>query len=87
MDTSIYRQEYARFTDWLEESGNDVLPSEIQAALWQGWLARASQQEKYFRLPAACGKPEMPSATHVHHLIAQKLLNRLRQDNTDSPNL
>ena len=87
MDTSIYRQEYARFTDWLEESGNDVLPSEIQAALWQGWLARASQQEKYFRLPAACGKPETPSSTHVHHLIAQKLLNRLRQDNTDSPNL
>lgn len=82
MDTSIYRQEYARFTDWLEESGNDVLPSEIQAALWQGWLARASQQEKYFRLPAACGKPETPSATRVHHLIAQELLNRLRQDNT-----
>lgn len=45
MDTSIYRQEYARFTDWLEESGNDSLPPEIQAALWQGWLARASQQE------------------------------------------
>jgi hypothetical protein len=87
MDTSIYRQEYARFTDWLEESGNDGLPPEIQAALWQGWLARASQQEKYFRLPAACGKPETPSSTHVHHLIAQKLLNRLRQDNTDSPNL
>ena len=88
MDTSIYRQEYARFTDWLEESGNDVLPSEIQAALWQGWLARASQQEaEGFRQPAACGKPETPSATHVHHLIAQKLLNRLRQDNTDSPNL
>ena len=87
MDTSTYRQEYARFIDWLEESGNDVLPSEIQAALWQGWLARASQQEKYFKLPAACGKPETPSATHVHHLIAQKLLNRLRQDNTDSPNL
>ena len=87
MDTSIYRQEYARFTDWLEESGNDVLPSEIQAALWQGWLARASQQEKYFRPPAACGKPETPSSTHVHHLIAQKLLNRLRQDNTDSPTL
>lgn len=87
MDTSIYRQEYACFTDWLEESGNDNLPPEIQAALWQGWLARASQQEKYFRLPAACGKPETPSATHVHHLIAQKLLNRLRQDNTDSPNL
>ena len=82
MDTSIYRQEYARFTDWLEESGNDVLPSEIQAVLWQGWLARASQQEKYFRLPAACGKPETPSATRVHHLIAQELLNRLRQDNT-----
>ena len=87
MDASTYRQEYARFTDWLEESGNDVLPSEIQAALCQGWLARASQQEKYFKLPAACGKPETPSATHVHHLIAQKLLNRLRQDNTDSPNL
>ncbi|EGC17518.1 Uncharacterised protein [Kingella denitrificans] len=87
MDTSIYRQEYARFTDWLEESGNDVLPSEIQAALWQGWLARASQQEKYFRLPAACGKPETPSSTRVHHLIARELLNRLRQDNTDSPNL
>ena len=82
MDTSIYRQEYARFTDWLEESGNDGLPPEIQAALWQGWLARASQQEKYFRLPAACGKPETPSATRVHHLIAQELLNRLRQDNT-----
>lgn len=45
MDTSIYRQEYARFTDWLEESGNDSLPPEIQAALWQGWLARTSQQE------------------------------------------
>lgn len=87
MDTSIYRQEYACFTDWLEESGNDNLPPEIQAALWQGWLARASQQEKYLRLPAARGKPETPSATHVHHLIAQKLLNRLRQDNTDSPNL
>ena len=82
MDTSIYRQEYARFTDWLEESGNDGLPPEIQAALWQGWLARASQQEKYFRLPAACGKPETPSSTRVHHLIAQELLNRLRQDNT-----
>ena len=82
MDTSIYRQEYARFTDWLEESGNDGLPPEIQAALWQGWLARAAQQEKYFRLPAACGKPETPSATRVHHLIAQELLNRLRQDNT-----
>ena len=82
MDTSIYRQEYARFTDWLEESSNDNLPPEIQATLWQGWLARASQQEKYFRLPAACGKPETPSATRVHHLIAQELLNRLRQDNT-----
>ena len=45
MDTSTYRQEYARFTGWLEESGNDSLPPEIQAALWQGWLARASQQE------------------------------------------
>lgn len=87
MDTSIYRQEYARFTDWLEESGNDSLPPEIQAALWQGWLARASQQEKYFRLPAARGKPETPSAPRVHHLIARELLNRLRQDNTDSPNL
>ena len=55
MDTSIYRQEYARFTDWLEESGNDDLPPEIQAALWQGWLARASQQEaEGFRQPAAC---------------------------------
>lgn len=55
MDTSIYRQEYARFTGWLEESGNDGLPPEIQAALWQGWLARASQQEaEGFRQPAAC---------------------------------
>ena len=55
MDTSTYRQEYARFTDWLEESGNDDLPPEIQAALWQGWLARASQQEaEGFRQPAAC---------------------------------
>ena len=83
MDTSTYRQEYARFTDWLEENGNDGLPPEIQAALWQGWLARASQQEaEGFRQPAACGKPETPSATRVHHLIAQKLLNRLCQDNT-----
>ena len=41
MDTSTYRQEYACFTGWLEESGNDGLPPEIQAALWQGWLARA----------------------------------------------
>lgn len=82
MDTSTYRQEYARFTDWLEESGNDGLPPEIQAALWQGWLARASQQEKYFRLPVSCGKPETPSAPSVHHLIAWELLNRLRQDNT-----
>ena len=80
MDTSIYRQEYACFTDWLEESGNDNLPPEIQ-------VARASQQEKYFRQPAACGKPETPSAPRVHHLIARELLNRLRQDNTDSPNL
>lgn len=87
MDTSTYRQEYARFTGWLEESGNDDLLPEIQAALWQGWLARASQQEKYFRLPAACGKPETPSATRVHHLTARELLNRLRQDNTDSPAL
>lgn len=87
MDTSTYRREYRNFVDWLAESGNDDLPPEIQAALWQGWLARASQQEKYFMLPAARGKPETPSATHVHHLIAQKLLNRLRQDNTDSPNL
>ena len=55
MDTSTYRQEYARFTGWLEESGNDDLPPEIQAALWQGWLARASQQEaEGFRQPAAC---------------------------------
>ena len=55
MDTSTYRQEYARFIDWLEESGNDGLPPEIQASLWQGWLARASQQEaEGFRQPAAC---------------------------------
>lgn len=87
MDTPTYRREYRNFVDWLAESGNDGLPPEIQAALWQGWLARASQQEKYFMLPAARVQPETPSATHVHHLIAQKLLNRLRQDNTDSPNL
>lgn len=51
MDTSIYRQEYARFTDGLEESGNDGLPPEIQAALWQGWLARLAAGEIF---QAAC---------------------------------
>ena len=80
MDTSTYRQEYARFIDWLEESGNDGLPPEIQASLWQGWLARASQQEaEGFRLPAACVGSE--AAVRVPNPIALQLkeyLYRLR---------
>ena len=79
MDTSTYRQEYARFTDWLEESGNDGLPPEIQAALWQGWLARASQQEKYFRLPAACvGSEAAVRAPSPIALQLKEYLYRLR---------
>ena len=80
MDTSTYRQEYARFTGWLEESGNDDLPPEIQAALWQGWLARASQQEaEGFRQPAACIGSE--AAVRTPNPIALQLreyLYRLR---------
>lgn len=78
MDTSIYRQEYARFTDWLEESGNDNLPPEIQAALWQGWLARASQQEaEGFRQPAACIGSE--AAVRAPNPIALQLREYLYQ--------
>ena len=78
MDTSIYRQEYARFTDWLEESGNDDLPPEIQAALWQGWLARASQQEaEGFRQPAACIGSE--AAVRAPNPIALQLREYLYQ--------
>ena len=80
MDTSIYRQEYARFTDWLEESGNDNLPPEIQAALWQGWLARASQQEaEGFRQPAACiGSEAAVRAPNPIALQLKEYLYRLR---------
>ena len=80
MDTSIYRQEYARFTDWLEESGNDGLPPEIQAALWQGWLARASQQEaEGFRQPAACvGSEAAVRAPSPIALQLKEYLYRLR---------
>lgn len=80
MDTSIYRQEYARFTDWLEECGNDNLPPEIQAALWQGWLARASQQEaEGFRQPAACiGSEAAVRAPNPIALQLREYLYRLR---------
>lgn len=80
MDTSIYRQEYARFTDWLEEGGNDNLPPEIQAALWQGWLARASQQEaEGFRQPAACiGSEAAVRAPNPIALQLREYLYRLR---------
>ena len=78
MDTSTYRQEYARFTGWLEESGNDDLPPEIQAALWQGWLARASQQEaEGFRQPAACIGSE--AAVRARNPIALQLREYLYQ--------
>jgi len=78
MDTSTYRQEYARFTGWLEESGNDDLPPEIQAALWQGWLARASQQEaEGFRQPAACIGSE--AAVRAPNPIALQLREYLYQ--------
>lgn len=80
MDTSIYRQEYARFTDWLEESGNDNLPPEIQAALWQGWLARASQQEaEGFRLSVArIGSEAAVRAPNPIALQLKEYLYRLR---------
>lgn len=80
MDTSTYRQEYARFTGWLEESGNDDLPPEIQAALWQGWLARASQQEaEGFRQPAACiGSEAAVRAPNPIALQLKEYLYRLR---------
>ena len=80
MDTSTYRQEYARFTGWLEESGNDDLPPEIQAALWQGWLARASQQEaEGFRQPAACiGSEATVRAPNPIALQLKEYLYRLR---------
>ena len=78
MDTSTYRQEYARFIDWLEESGNDGLPPEIQASLWQGWLARASQQEaEGFRQPAACVGSE--AAVRAPNPIALQLREYLYQ--------
>ena len=78
MDTFTYRQEYARFTGWLEESGNDDLPPEIQAALWQGWLARASQQEaEGFRQPAACIGSE--AAVRAPNPIALQLREYLYQ--------
>ena len=78
MDTATYRQEYARFTGWLEESGNDDLPPEIQAALWQGWLARASQQEaEGFRQPAACIGSE--AAVRAPNPIALQLREYLYQ--------
>ena len=78
MDTSTCRQEYARFTGWLEESGNDDLPPEIQAALWQGWLARASQQEaEGFRQPAACIGSE--AAVRAPNPIALQLREYLYQ--------
>ena len=78
MDTSTYRQEYARFTGWLEESGNDDLPPAIQAALWQGWLARASQQEaEGFRQPAACIGSE--AAVRAPNPIALQLREYLYQ--------
>ena len=80
MDTSTYRQEYARFTGWLEESGNDDLPPEIQAALWQGWLARASQPEaEGFRQPAACiGSEAAVRAPNPIALQLREYLYRLR---------
>lgn len=80
MDTSTYRQEYARFIDWLEESGNDGLPPEIQASLWQGWLARASQQEaEGFRQPAACvGSEAAVRAPNPIALQLKEYLYRLR---------
>lgn len=80
MDTSTCRQEYARFTGWLEESGNDDLPPEIQAALWQGWLARASQQEaEGFRQPAACiGSEAAVRAPNPIALQLKEYLYRLR---------
>lgn len=80
MDTFTYRQEYARFTGWLEESGNDDLPPEIQAALWQGWLARASQQEaEGFRQPAACiGSEAAVRAPNPIALQLREYLYRLR---------
>lgn len=78
MDTSTYRQEYARFIDWLEESSNDGLPPEIQASLWQGWLARASQQEaEGFRQPAACVGSE--AAVRAPNPIALQLKEYLYQ--------
>ena len=80
MDTSTCRQEYARFTGWLEESGNDDLPPEIRAALWQGWLARASQQEaEGFRQPAACiGSEAAVRAPNPIALQLKEYLYRLR---------
>ena len=80
MDTFTYRQEYARFTGWLEESGNDDLPPEIQPALWQGWLARASQQEaEGFRQPAACiGSEAAVRAPNPIALQLREYLYRLR---------
>ena len=80
MDTSTYRQEYACFTGWLEESGNDGLPPEIQAALWQGWLGRASQQEaEGFKQPAACvGSEAAVRAPNPLALQLREYLYRLR---------
>lgn len=41
MDIQTYQQEYQHFADWLAQTGNNELPPDIQAAMWQGWLAKA----------------------------------------------
>ena len=41
MDIQTYQQAYQHFADWLAQTGNNELPPDIQAAMWQGWLAKA----------------------------------------------
>lgn len=40
MDRQTYQQEYQKFSDWLVQTGHNQLPPDIQAAMWQGWLAK-----------------------------------------------
>ena len=81
MDIQTYQQEYQHFADWLVQTGNNELPPAIQAAMWQGWLAKTMTDKPLLTEGCVAGaRLKCKSETQAKRPLHPKLAEYLKKE-------